>query len=171
MSAVVFKTGLREARQTRTNIFFLKGLLIWPYVFYLPLSFSIKRFPGYDAESKEFNAEVHRKHIMGMNVADYMSYLLEEDEEVYKRQFSRFIKNGVTPDTVRPSDPDFGVTCTQTCDQLVWSVLWNQKIMFSSVQTLYFKYVKRINNNPNFKKLNIRRGKKCNLFNQTSSPS
>lgn len=62
---------------------------------------SLKRFPGYDPESKEFNAEVHRKHILGMNVADYMSYLMEEDEDAYKKQFSRFIKNGVTPDTVR----------------------------------------------------------------------
>lgn len=67
---------------------------------------SLKRFPGYDAESKEFVAEVHRKHIMGMNVADYMSYLMEEDEEAYKKQFSRFIKNGVTPDTV-------GSNCTR----------------------------------------------------------
>lgn len=63
---------------------------------------SLKRFPGYDAESKEFDAEVHRRHIMGMNVADYMSYLMEEDEDAYKKQFSRFIKNGVAPDTVRP---------------------------------------------------------------------
>lgn len=38
---------------------------------------------------------------MGMNVADYMSYLMEEDEDAYKKQFSRFIKNGVTPDMVR----------------------------------------------------------------------
>lgn len=61
---------------------------------------STKRFPGYDTESKEFNAEVHRKHIMGMNVSEYMSYLMEEDEELYKKQFSRFIKNGVTADSV-----------------------------------------------------------------------
>ncbi|XP_037537566.1 60S ribosomal protein L5a [Nematolebias whitei] len=37
---------------------------------------------------------------MGMNVADYMSQLMEDDEDAYKKQFSRFIKNGVTPDTV-----------------------------------------------------------------------
>lgn len=60
---------------------------------------STKRFPGYDTESKEFNAEVHRKHIMGINVSEYMSYLMEEDEDAYKKQFSRFIKNGVTPDS------------------------------------------------------------------------
>lgn len=61
---------------------------------------STKRFPGYDSESKEFNAEVHRKHIMGQNVADYMRYLMEEDEDAYKKQFSQYIKNNVTPDMV-----------------------------------------------------------------------
>lgn len=62
---------------------------------------STKRFPGYDSESKEFNAEVHRKHILGLNISEYMSLLMEEDEDAYKKQFSRFIKNGVTPDSVR----------------------------------------------------------------------
>lgn len=62
---------------------------------------STKRFPGYDSESKEFNAEVHRKHIMGQNVADYMRYLMEEDEDAYKKQFSQYIKNNLTPDGVR----------------------------------------------------------------------
>lgn len=63
---------------------------------------STKRFPGYDPESKEFNAEVHRKHIMGINVSEYMSYLMEEDEDAYKKQFSRFIKNGVNPESASP---------------------------------------------------------------------
>jgi len=61
---------------------------------------STRRFPGYDDESKEFNAEVHRKHIMGVHVADYMKQLLEEDEEAYKRQFSGYIKKGITADNV-----------------------------------------------------------------------
>uniref|UniRef100_A0A8C4V8D1 Large ribosomal subunit protein uL18 n=1 Tax=Falco tinnunculus TaxID=100819 RepID=A0A8C4V8D1_FALTI len=64
----------------------------------LSIPHSTKRFPGYDSESKEFNAEVHRKHIMGQNVADYMRYLMEEDEDAYKKQFSQYIKNNVTPD-------------------------------------------------------------------------
>ncbi|TRY89315.1 hypothetical protein DNTS_003479 [Danionella cerebrum] len=66
----------------------------------LSIPHSTKRFPGYDSESKEFNAEVHRKHIMGLNVSEYMRQLMEEDEEAYKKQFSRFIKNGVTPDSM-----------------------------------------------------------------------
>ncbi|XP_044774238.1 60S ribosomal protein L5-like [Neomonachus schauinslandi] len=64
----------------------------------LSIPHSTKRFPGYDSENKEFNAEVHRKHIMGQNVADHMRYLTEEDEDAYKKQFSQYIKNNVTPD-------------------------------------------------------------------------
>jgi len=57
---------------------------------------STRRFPGYDAESKEFNAKVHRDHIMGKHVADYMAYLQDSDEEAFKRQFSAFIKHNIT---------------------------------------------------------------------------
>ncbi|CAO2639009.1 60S ribosomal protein L5, partial [Lemmus lemmus] len=53
---------------------------------------------GLSIPHREFNAEVHRKHIMGQNVADYMRYLMEEDEDAYKKQFSQYIKNNVTPD-------------------------------------------------------------------------
>jgi len=61
---------------------------------------SNRRFPGYDAESKEFSPQVHRDHILGKHVADYMSYLEENDEEAYKRQFSQFIKNNIAPGKV-----------------------------------------------------------------------
>lgn len=62
--------------------------------------FSTKRFPGYDGESKNFNAEVHRKHIFGQHVADYMRQLAEDDDEGYKKQFSQYIKNGINADVV-----------------------------------------------------------------------
>merc|ERR1712107_939976 len=42
----------------------------------LDIPHSEKRFPGYDAESKELNADVHRAHIFGVHVADYMRHLL-----------------------------------------------------------------------------------------------
>ncbi|CAL1295222.1 unnamed protein product [Larinioides sclopetarius] len=64
----------------------------------LDIPHSNKRFPGYDAESKEFNAEVHRKHIFGQHVSEYMRMLMEEDEDAYKKQFSQYIKLGITPD-------------------------------------------------------------------------
>jgi len=63
---------------------------------------SNRRFPGYDAESKEYNAEVHKGHILGQHVANYMEALLEDDEEAYKRQFSQFLKNGITSDAMEP---------------------------------------------------------------------
>ncbi|XP_067829911.1 large ribosomal subunit protein uL18A-like [Heptranchias perlo] len=66
----------------------------------LSIPHSTKRFPGYDSESKEFNAELHRRHIFGLNIADYMRQLIEEDEDIYKRQFSQYIKNGITPETM-----------------------------------------------------------------------
>jgi len=56
------------------------------------------RFPGYDSESKSLDAEVLRKYIYGGHVADYMRMLSEEDEEKYKRQFSRYISDGVQAD-------------------------------------------------------------------------
>merc|ERR1712025_1071702 len=64
----------------------------------LDIPHSSKRFPGYDKEASEFNASVHRDHIFGKHVADYMRHLLEDDEDAYKRQFGAFIKNGVTAD-------------------------------------------------------------------------
>eukprot|EP00088_Acartia_fossae_P069286 TRINITY_DN8_c0_g1_i2.p2 TRINITY_DN8_c0_g1~~TRINITY_DN8_c0_g1_i2.p2 ORF type:complete len:297 (-),score=96.12 TRINITY_DN8_c0_g1_i2:109-999(-) len=66
----------------------------------LDIPHSDKRFPGYDNEEKSLDAEVHRKHIFGIHVADYMRSLQDEDEDAFKRQFSRFIKNGVGPDNI-----------------------------------------------------------------------
>ncbi|KAK2085899.1 60S ribosomal protein L5 [Saguinus oedipus] len=40
----------------------------------LSIPHSTKQFPGYDSESKEFNAEVHQKHTRGQNAADYRRY-------------------------------------------------------------------------------------------------
>jgi hypothetical protein len=67
----------------------------------LNIPHSTKRFPGYDAESKSFNADVHRAHIFGQHVADYMRSLEEEDPEAFKRQFSQYIKLGINADQVR----------------------------------------------------------------------
>lgn len=61
---------------------------------------SVKRFPGYDAESGDYKADVHRKHIMGGHVADYMKQLQGDDEDAYKRQFSKYISNGITPASI-----------------------------------------------------------------------
>ena len=58
---------------------------------------SSKRFPGFDKENGDdgkLDADVHRQHIFGQHVADYMTHLMEEDEEAYKKQFSRYV--GVT---------------------------------------------------------------------------
>ena len=66
----------------------------------LNIPHSTKRFPGYDAEAKSFDAEVHRAHIMGKHVADYMRSLEEDDPEAFKRQFSQYIKLGIIADQI-----------------------------------------------------------------------
>merc|ERR1711920_971090 len=63
---------------------------------------SERRFPGWDAEANDgegdYDPEVHRNSIFGKPVADYMKLLQAEDEEKYKRQFSRYIKEGISSD-------------------------------------------------------------------------
>ena len=61
------------------------------------------RFPGYDAETKEFNADVLRQHIFGAHVANYMRSLMEDDEDSFKKQFSQYAKLGITADEVSNS--------------------------------------------------------------------
>lgn len=60
-----------------------------------------RRFPGShrDEDSKEwsFDPEVHKKYIFGGHVAEYMNSL-KDDSEAYERQFSRFVKAGITAD-------------------------------------------------------------------------
>ena len=45
---------------------------------------------------------MNRNRIFGLHVAEYMRNLQEEDEEAFKKQFSKYIKNGIGPDNVSP---------------------------------------------------------------------
>lgn len=54
----------------------------------------------FSAEEKKLDAEVHRQHIFGLHVANYMRVLEEEDNEAFKRQFSKYISLGVRADDV-----------------------------------------------------------------------
>jgi len=66
----------------------------------LDIPHSEKRFPGYDGESKKYDPAAHKARIFGQHVADYMRHLKEEDEDIYKRQFAQFVKEGIEPDMV-----------------------------------------------------------------------
>ncbi|KAF2757728.1 putative 60S ribosomal protein L5 [Pseudovirgaria hyperparasitica] len=59
---------------------------------------SEKRFPGYDIESKELDAETLRKYIFGGHVAEYMETLADDDEERYKSQFQGYIDDDIEAD-------------------------------------------------------------------------
>ena len=55
---------------------------------------SDKRIAGGEKEKKQ------RYFILGGHVADYMKKLKAENEEAYKRQFARYIKEGITPESL-----------------------------------------------------------------------
>lgn len=76
-----------------------------------------KRFPGYDPESKELDAEVLKKYIFGGHVAEYMESLEEEDDERlvtlcfqlgvlilkfrrFKKQFASYLDDGIGSDDI-----------------------------------------------------------------------
>ena len=59
---------------------------------------SENRFPGYDIESKELDAETLRKYIFGGHVAEYMETLADDDEERYKGQFQQYIDDDLEAD-------------------------------------------------------------------------
>jgi len=66
----------------------------------LDIPHSERRFPGYNQEEKKFHADVHRRYIFGQHVADYMRHLADEDDDAYKRQFSKFIELGIAADNL-----------------------------------------------------------------------
>jgi len=59
-----------------------------------------KRFVGYNKETQKLDAEVLRKRIFGGHVSDWMTKLKEDDEKKYQKQFSLYIKHGITSDKV-----------------------------------------------------------------------
>ncbi|KAJ3306967.1 60S ribosomal protein L5 [Kappamyces sp. JEL0829] len=66
----------------------------------LSIPYSEKRFPGYDASEKKHDAELLASYIYGGHISEYMEYLMEEDDEAYKKQFASYIAAGIEPDGV-----------------------------------------------------------------------
>jgi len=59
---------------------------------------SESRFPGYDIEGKELDAETLRKYIFAGHVAEYMETLADDDEERYKSQFQKYLDDDIEAD-------------------------------------------------------------------------
>lgn len=64
----------------------------------LDIPHSNKRFPGYNRDTKAYDAEVHKGHIFAEHVADYMKEMEEDDEENYNRHFAKYIENDLSAD-------------------------------------------------------------------------
>merc|ERR1711959_333723 len=57
-----------------------------------------KKFYGYDADEKEYDAEANRERILGGHVATYMNSLEEEEPEEFQEKFKKYIDAGFTAD-------------------------------------------------------------------------
>lgn len=57
---------------------------------------SENRFPGFDIETKELDAEVLKNYIFGGHVGEYMELLEDEDEERFRSQFQQYTDDEVT---------------------------------------------------------------------------
>merc|ERR1711975_72226 len=57
-----------------------------------------KKFYGYDADEKEYDAEANRERILGGHVAQYMNSLEEEEPEEFEEKFKKYIEAGWTAD-------------------------------------------------------------------------
>lgn len=64
----------------------------------LDIPHSEKRFPGYDRDAKEYDADMHRERIFGGHVGEYMEYLEEEDNQKYQEQFASYIAEDIEAD-------------------------------------------------------------------------
>jgi large subunit ribosomal protein L5e len=64
----------------------------------LDVPHSEKRFPGYDRDGKEYDADMHRERIFGGHVGEYMEYLEEEDNQKYQEHFASYIAAGLEAD-------------------------------------------------------------------------
>merc|ERR1711934_199609 len=64
----------------------------------LEIPHSNKKFYGYDADEKEYNAEAHKERILGGHVSSYMEALNEEEPEEYEKKFAKYVEHGVDAD-------------------------------------------------------------------------
>merc|ERR1712072_316613 len=66
----------------------------------LVIPHSEKKFYGYDAAEKEYDAAENRSRILGGHVAQYMESMEEEEPEEYAQKFAKYIAAGITADTM-----------------------------------------------------------------------
>lgn len=68
----------------------------------LDIPHSERRFPGTQIIGRDFTPDpsTHREWIFGQHVKAYMESLMEDDEEAYQRQFSKYIEAGVGPEEI-----------------------------------------------------------------------
>ena len=66
----------------------------------LDVPHSEKRFPGFDRDKGDMDADVLRERIFAGHVADYQKMLIREEPEKYQEVYGDYIKQGIKPSKV-----------------------------------------------------------------------
>jgi len=66
----------------------------------LDIPHSEKRFPGYDRDAKEYDADMHKERIFAGHVGEYMEYLDEEDNQKYQEHFRLYLEEDLDCDAL-----------------------------------------------------------------------
>lgn len=66
----------------------------------LDIPHSEKRFPGYDRDAKEYDADMHKERIFAGHVGEYMEYLDEEDNQKYQEHFRLYLEEDLDSDAL-----------------------------------------------------------------------
>jgi len=64
----------------------------------LDIPHSNKRFPGYERDTKEYDADMHKERIFGGHIGEYMEYLEEEDNQKFLEQFKAYNTRDISSD-------------------------------------------------------------------------
>lgn len=91
-----------------------------------------RRFPGYDNEKKALDADELRSRIMGAHVTEYMEEMLDDDEENFKKHFSKYIEVGF-------DDVDLEEEIAKTHEAIRENPVYEKKPAFTNIDKSFKK--------------------------------
>merc|ERR1712169_100670 len=95
------KLNLADKYEGTTEVngedYYVEALDDGPAPFYALLDVGLRRTT---TGAKVLDADTFRKYLFGGHVADYMRELADSNEEKYKKQFAKYIADGVTADSM-----------------------------------------------------------------------
>jgi hypothetical protein len=148
ISSIEVSSGYKVEWTSYSLVFRRKDMLQGALDGGLDIPHNEKRFVGYDADAKEFDAEAMRKYIFGGHVAEYMEGMEEEEPEKFRSHFALYLGNEVEADADEIEEMygkvceeathvtcrgAVGSSCVVLCPQFVFFVVLDLCFSLSSI--------------------------------------